>query len=64
MIQINRHPRGARLYILGCRMHHGLLGGALAVSLTLAKKRKLAIAASVWAITDYRDFPFRNCDNH
>lgn len=30
MIQIERHAQGPRIYILGCRIHHGLLGLALA----------------------------------
>jgi hypothetical protein len=64
MIRIAHHPHGPRVYIAGRRVHHGLAGGIAAVALLGTSHRNLALGAAAWAMTDWRDFPFRDCDNH
>lgn len=64
MIRVDAHPRGRRLYVLGRRLHHGPLGFALAAAFTIARRPRLALAATIYAATDARDFPWRDCDNH
>lgn len=63
MIRVRNHPRGPRLYLAGRRMHHGPAFG-LAALFTWKRYRALAIACAAYAATDWRDFPFRDCDNH
>lgn len=64
MIRVERHPWGARVYVVSYRLHHGLAGSVAAALLALAGRRKWAIAAALLAAHDYRDFPFRDTDNH
>lgn len=63
MIRIQRHERGPRVYLFGRRCHHGpaFALGALAVA---RWRPRLAVALGAWAATDWRDFPFRDCNNH
>jgi hypothetical protein len=64
MIRIERHSHGRRLYVAGRRWHH-FWTGAILTGLALAvKRRKLALAAAIYAASDVRDFPWRDCDNH
>lgn len=45
-VNIDKHPDGARLYVLGRRVHHGAFGVAL-------------LAIGTWLVaSDRRDFPF------
>jgi hypothetical protein len=62
MIRVNRHTSGPRVYIVGRRLHHGPAFG-LAALLTW-RWRPLSAALAVVAASDWRDFPFRDCDNH
>jgi hypothetical protein len=64
MVRIVRHPYGARLYILRRRVHHGPLGAALAVVALAAGRRRVALAFLAYGATDWRDWPFRDADNH
>lgn len=62
LIQVQRHPHGPRVYAAGVRVHHGPAG--LAVAVLVRRRRVLAALALAWAATDWRDFPFRDIDNH
>jgi hypothetical protein len=64
VIRVERHPYGARLYLAGVRCHHGSGVGALAVLALALRHRRLALALASYAATDWRDFPFRDSDNH
>lgn len=63
-VRIHRHTRGPRLYLAGRRVHHGPAFGLAAVLCWRGHWRCLAFALGAYASTDYRDFPFRDCDNH
>lgn len=63
-LSIDHHPHGPRLYVMGRRVHHGLAGGIAALALLGTGHHRGALAAGAWAATDWRDFPFRDCDNH
>lgn len=63
-IRIDHHPNGPRLYVAGRRVHHGLAGGLAALALLRTNHRRLALGVAAFAATDWRDFPFRDCDNH
>lgn len=45
-VRIRKHPKGLRFYILGYRIHHGLVGEGL------------IIAGGILLWADRRDFPF------
>lgn len=62
VIRVHNHERGPRVYIVGRRLHHGPAFG-LAAALAW-RWRPLAVAFATVAVTDWRDFPFRDCDNH
>lgn len=62
MLRIIKHSHGPRLYVAGLRLHHGPAFAAIAVG--LRHHRKLSLIAAGVALTDARDFPFRDCDNH
>lgn len=62
MIRIHRHERGPRLYMGGLRIHHG--SGMLVAAVLNYRRPRLALACLVCALHDWRDFPFRDCDNH
>lgn len=64
MIRFATHPRGPRLYIAGCRVHHGPAFAVCAAAAWRVRLRGIAAAFALWAATDWRDFPFRDCDNH
>lgn len=64
MIDIRRNPHGPRLYVGGRRVHHGVLGTVLALGALVAKRRRVAAVFIVYAASDYKDFPFRDIDNH
>ena len=63
-LNIDHHPHGPRLYVAGRRVHHGLAGGIAALALLSTNHRRLALGLAAYAATDWRDFPFRDCDNH
>lgn len=63
MIRVLNHPQGPRLYLVGKRIHHGPAFG-LAALCTWRRNRVLAIGCAAYAVSDWRDFPFRDCDNH
>lgn len=62
VIHIMNHERGPRVYVVGRRIHHGAAFG-VAAALTW-RCRPLSAACATIALTDWRDFPFRDCDNH
>ena len=64
MLRIARNPGGPRLYVAGLRVHHGPGAGLAAVVCWRHRWRLLAAALGCWAATDWRDFPFRDQDNH
>jgi hypothetical protein len=69
MIRLAPHPHGPRLYVgpqrrRGFRVHHGPLAATLAATAWRLRRRRIAAVCIVWAATDWRDFPFRDCDNH
>lgn len=64
MLRIYRHPSGPRVYLLGARVHHGAAGIGAAAALAALGRPALALAALAIAAHDWRDFPFRDCDNH
>lgn len=56
---------GRRLYIAGHRVHHGPGAATLAILTYRFRVPRILTAALVaWAATDWKDFPFRDCDNH
>lgn len=64
MIRLAAHPNGPRVYIVGRRLHHGPAFGFAAVLCWSRRWRLLAAAFASIAATDWKDFPFRDCDNH
>lgn len=64
VIRIDDHPCGPRVYVLGRRVHHGVAGIAGFLVLASAGRYCEAARSLCWAATDWRDFPFRDCDNH
>ena len=64
MLRIDRHPYGPRVYLLGLRIHHGSAGCALALGGLLAGLLPLLLIAAAMIATDYRDFPWRDRNNH
>lgn len=64
MIRLIPHPHGPRLYVVGRRVHHGPAFGVAAALCWRGRLRVLAAAFAGIAATDYKDFPFRDCDNH
>lgn len=64
MIRLAAHPSGPRVYVVGRRVHHGPAFGLAAAVCWIARLRILAAALAGIAATDWRDFPFRDCDNH
>jgi hypothetical protein len=64
MIRLAAHPNGPRVYVVGRRVHHGPAFGLAAAVAWRARFRVLAAALAGIAATDWRDFPFRDCDNH
>lgn len=62
--RIDRHERGPRFYLAGRRVHHGPAFVLVAAICWRARLRLLAAALAGYAVTDWRDFPFRDCDNH
>lgn len=63
-VRIHRHERGPRVYLAGRRVHHGPAFGTAAVLCWGGRFRVLAAVFAGIAATDWRDFPFRDCDNH
>lgn len=64
LLRIDRHPHGPRLYLGGRRCHHGAAGAIAALAALAIHRPRLAACLAAWAATDWRDFPFRDCDNH
>lgn len=64
LVRIVTHSRGPRLYVAGQRVHHGPAAAIAAAIAWRAKLRGVAAALAAWAATDWRDFPFRDRDNH
>lgn len=64
MIRVAAHPKGPRLYVVGRRVHHGPAFAALAAAAWGARRHRIAALCACWAATDWRDFPFRDSDNH
>lgn len=58
------HPHGPRLYVAGVRVHHGLAGLIGAALCALTGAHKLAATLALYGASDWRDFPFRDTDNH
>jgi hypothetical protein len=50
--------------VLGKRVHHFYLGMTGAAAAVAARRPLLAAAAMAYAMSDVKDFPFRDCDNH
>jgi hypothetical protein len=63
-VRIRRHERGPRVYVAGQRLHHGPAFGMAALLCWRHRWRVLAAAFAGIAATDWRDFPFRDQDNH
>lgn len=61
---VKQHERGPRLYFAGRRIHHGPACSFAALFCWRFRFRLLAAALAGFAATDWRDFPFRDCDNH
>lgn len=64
IVRVVRHPNGPRLYVLGRRVHHFYLGLAGTAAALAARRPAFAVAAAAYALSDVRDFPWRDCDNH
>lgn len=63
-MRVERHPNGPRLYVGGVRIHHGSAGIGAGVALLALRRPWIAAAALIVAAHDWRDFPFRDSDNH
>lgn len=63
-VRIHRHERGPRVYLGGCRLHHGPAFAFLAALAWRFRRHRIAAACALWAATDYKDFPFRDHNNH
>ena len=64
MVRVARHPSGPRLYVAGCRVHHGSAGLAAIAAAAILRRRPLAIVGLAALAHDRRDFPFRDSNNH
>ncbi len=64
IVKVASNPRGPRVYIVGKRVHHGSGGALLALAALKMRQRKVAALLAIWAITDWRDFPFTDACNH
>lgn len=49
---------------MGLRLHHGTAGALVAFAGKLTKQRTLALIGLAMIADDYRDFPFRDSNNH
>ncbi len=57
-MRIERNTNGPRVYVLGLRLHHGLIGAAL-LALGLARSERSLVLAGVALIADdAHDFPW------
>ena len=64
MTGVVAHPHGPRVYLLGCRVHHGALGCA-ALGAALATRRGWLLPLGALLVAhEARDFPWRDVDNH
>lgn len=63
MIRVERHPWGRRLYVAGRRVHHGPLYALLAAA-SYRRSHRAGWIFLLVSLTDARDFPFRDTDNH
>lgn len=63
-VRVHRHERGPRVYLAGRRVHHGPAFTILAAFAWRLRRYRIATACALWAATDYRDFPFRDHNNH
>jgi hypothetical protein len=63
-IRVDRHPCGPRVYAAGFRVHHGTTGLAAIVSYPIHRRRAILLGGLLALAHDFRDFPFRDCDNH
>lgn len=59
-----QHPAGRRCYVFGRRLHHGLAGLIVCGAGLATRKRVIVALGAVLVADDWRDFPFRDCDNH
>jgi hypothetical protein len=57
-IRIERHAYGPRVYLLGLRVHHGLIGCVLALLGTWRRERSLLPLGLMLVCTDRHDFPW------
>lgn len=64
MLRVVRHPQGPRVYVVGLRLHHGVGGSAAAALALRVGRRDIALIFALWALTDWRDFPFTDRCNH
>lgn len=64
MIRVEHHAHGPRLYLIGRRCHHGAAGLIAAAAAAGLGWRRVALALLAIAAHDWRDFPFRDTDNH
>jgi hypothetical protein len=64
LVEIRANPAGRRLYLRGHRAHHGVIGGVGAGLAFVLRRPRVAIFLLLYGVSDWRDFPFRDCDNH
>ena len=64
MTGVIHHPRGPRVYVAGLRIHHGSAGLAVAAAGIVVGNPILMIAGAIAVAHDWRDCPWRDCDNH
>jgi hypothetical protein len=68
IVSYRQNPAGRRCYVGGRRLHHGL-AGALLIGASYPGRRRwpglIALATgAVFVAHDWRDFPWRDGDNH
>lgn len=62
-IRVTREPTGPRVYVAGVRVHHGATGAILVAVGARARYRPAVLLGCLLLAHDWRDFPFRDCDN-
>ena len=64
MTGVLAHPCGPRVYLLGRRVHHGVVGCAALAAALATRRRWLLPLGALLVAHDARDFPWRDIDNH
>lgn len=63
IVEVRANPRGARCYVAGRRVHHAWVAVVGAICIARGR-RAFGTVLVLYGASDWKDFPFRDCDNH